>query len=185
MLTYRDIKPRGSGPRWTPDSNYQSMLINKMVDNLTMLQSKLPRGCKLVVVEGVVDPDIIKSRIEGESVDHLFGKVCKSDIEHISDFGSNFPFSVGAVDLTVTNMYISELFKIIVTESERTHLRIGHAALHRGYADCRPWIHINNDPYEVFGPDIGTMLRRHSKYTLTDDGASTFREYEMDGRRRK
>ena len=161
------------------------MLAISMLDTLNIIDTNLKKDSRLIIVESVVDQNLMLDRAEGNDPDHLFGEISMSDSFQSNVFGPEFAFSVGASDIQATRMKSTELFELVISLVERTRIKVGHVVLHSGYYDNRPWVHINNDPYEIFGPKIGSLLRRHGKYTYTMDGGKTFREYELDGRRRR
>jgi len=182
MIKYLDIRPKGTLKDWVPENSYQQILVDNMLNTLNTIEEYLPKGDKLIIIEGVADPNLITRIEDNEFIDHLYGKTIDSFGKLTNSFGDHFSFSIGAADIRSLKMPSVSFYKFILNLYDRNRIQLGCATLHRGYPDSGYWVHITNDPYYLYGPSIGSLLRKSEKFIYTDDGGVTFDKYEPDGR---
>ncbi len=166
------------------------MLICKIAENIEMLKLKMPPRSNIRVIEGVRKPGkpfaLEHKGIKSSPIsNHYFGSVVRTPPNLRSEFGLDYAYSVGAANIVVSGMAPSELFRLAVDLTRRCRTKFGSITLHMGYKDIRSWIHISNDPFEVYGPHIATMIKGGPKYTYTKDGGKSFHVYEVDNRKYK
>ena len=183
-FSYHEFRPHGADRQWTPNSQYQKLLVDMLAKQLQVVRSKMDLGSWMRVTSGVrtlLDYKRLKSLgyHPSETSDHNFGfavPLSKTNRKY-KKFGYTYNFSVGAADIVPVNMDAKDLFELAVELSEKGLCSFSQIIYEENPRTGSKWVHFGNS-HKLFRHNI-TMLINRTKYLQTMDGGYTYQKVRV------